>query len=112
MKNFRQEFQKPVRLPADGTNAVTAGIPYEVEDLWVIPTHSAAKDEEFEANVAGVFILPCNTLTLSAGKKAYWNGSLVKDTDGGSGDPQIGYLVRDAAPGDTECLVMVVPPGR
>lgn len=108
-------FQKPgdqITLIAP-SGGVTAGVGYQIGQLFVVACTTAAQDEPFEARTRGVFTLPKADGAGSAwvqGARLYWDGD--EGALGLSGQVHIGYALEAANDDADEGVVLLSGPGN
>jgi predicted RecA/RadA family phage recombinase len=77
MKNYLHEGNKCAFVAPSG--GVVSGTPLIINGLFVIPSTTAAEDEEFTGRLTGVFKLPKAAEDQDIGEILYWhpvNGNL------------------------------------
>lgn len=104
MKNYVQEGNNLTLIAPTG--GVESGKLIVIEKVAVIPAYSAAKDEEFEGSVTGVYELPKKTgAAITQLKEAYVDANGLLGT--ASAGTFVGYFTKPAAAADTVCHVSI-----
>lgn len=96
----------PVTAPSGG---LTAGAPYLLGTLLVVPLNTVAETEQTTAYTEGVYVQAKTTgEAWTQGAALYWDVSEAKWTTTASGNTLKGVAYAAAASGDTSGTVLII----